>query len=25
MHAVDYDYIEAESTRIKRRFAEAVQ
>ena len=25
IHAVDYDYIEAESTRIKRRFAEAVQ
>ncbi len=25
MHAVDYDYIEAESTRIKRRFAEVVQ
>jgi iron(III) transport system substrate-binding protein len=25
MHAVDYEYIEAESTRIKRRFAEAVQ
>jgi iron(III) transport system substrate-binding protein len=25
MHAVDYDYIEAESNRIKRRFAEALQ
>jgi iron(III) transport system substrate-binding protein len=25
MHAIDYDYIEAESTRIKRRFAEIVQ
>jgi iron(III) transport system substrate-binding protein len=25
MHAIDYDYIEAESTRIKRRFAEAMQ
>jgi hypothetical protein len=25
IHAVDYDYIEAESARIKRRFAEAVQ
>jgi iron(III) transport system substrate-binding protein len=25
MHAVDYDYIEAEGNRIKRRFAEVVQ
>jgi iron(III) transport system substrate-binding protein len=25
MHAVDYDYIEAESARIRRRFAEVVQ
>jgi len=25
MHAIDYDYIEAESTRIKRRFAEVLQ
>jgi iron(III) transport system substrate-binding protein len=25
IHLVDYDYIEAESTRIKRRFAEALQ
>jgi iron(III) transport system substrate-binding protein len=25
IHPVDYDYIEAESTRIKRRFAEAMQ
>jgi len=25
MHAIDYDYIEAESARIKRRFAEVLQ
>ena len=25
MHAIDYDYIEAESTRIKRRFAQVLQ
>ena len=25
IHPVDYDYIEAETTRIKRRFAEALQ
>ena len=25
MHAIDYDYIEAESTRIKKRFAEVLQ
>ena len=25
MHAIDYDYIEAESARIKKRFAEVLQ
>jgi iron(III) transport system substrate-binding protein len=25
MHPIDYDYIEAESARIKRRFAEVAQ